>query len=81
MANHFRQTAQRLREIASTASHISADQREDLEYAARTLCRLEQLKHDFIASAVGEGDDVEADRLTLELVSVLGLHMDGEHGS
>jgi hypothetical protein len=73
MANHFRETAERLREIAATAAHISSDQQADLLHAASTLCRLEQLKRDLIAS--DHSDEGESDRLCAELMSLLGIHV------
>jgi len=72
MAN-FRETAQRLREIAETAAHLSADQKADLETAATTLCRLDQIKRDFVASAAG--DDAASDHVALEIISLLGLQV------
>jgi len=72
MANHFRQTAERLREINATATHLSADQQADLEIAAKILCRLEQLKRDLISSPAD--DDSASDRMTAELMALLGLH-------
>jgi len=73
MANHFRETAERLREIAATAAHISSDQQADLLQAASTLCRLEQLKRNLLSSAMA--DDSEEDLLAAELMSLLGLHV------
>jgi len=72
MANHFRKTAERLREISATAAHLSADQQADLEIAAKILCRLEQLKRDLISSPAD--DDSASDRLAAEFMSLLGLH-------
>lgn len=72
MANHFRETAERLREIADTAAHLSSDQQADLRRAAQTLCRLEQLKRDLIAS--DHNDEAESDRLSVELMALLGIH-------
>jgi hypothetical protein len=82
MANHFLQTAQRLREI-STAAHMSVGQRADLEVAVKIMCRLEQLKRDLIASASvlddtgldDSGGGGGADRVVTELMSLLGLHV------
>jgi len=74
MANHYRQTAESLRQIAEAPDVpcLTAAQREDLRRAASILCRLEQLKHDLIATA---GTDEEgADGLSAELISLLGLH-------
>lgn len=73
MANHFRDNAERLREIAAVAAHLSADQRETLESVATVLCRLEQLKRDLLSSALA--DDSEEDLLAAELMSLLGLHV------
>lgn len=69
---HFRQIAERVREVAASASHVSADQRADLEHAAKILCRLEQFKRDLLASDYN--DEVEGDRLTAELMALLGIH-------
>ena len=72
MANHFRQTAQALREAAECKAPLTAEQQEDLRHAADILCRMEQLKRDLIASdPTNEG---ESDRLTAELMSLLGIH-------
>lgn len=48
-------------------------QREDLRHAASILCRLEQLKRDLIAS--DHNDEAESDRLSRELMSLLGIHV------
>jgi U3 small nucleolar ribonucleoprotein component len=77
MANHFRQTAEQLRQMASvkrpSGVEITAAEREALESAAKTLCRLEQLKHDMIAS--DPEDEAASDRLCDELMAVLGVHL------
>ena len=73
MANHFRDDAESLRKIASATAHLSAEQLEALEGAAKTLCRLEQLKRDLLSSAMA--DDSEEDLLAAELMSLLGLHV------
>ena len=70
--NHFRQIAERVQEVAASASHVSADQRADLEHAAKILCRLEQLKRDLLSSDYN--DDTESDRLAAELMALLGIH-------
>ena len=44
-----------------------------LLHAASTLCRLEQLKRDLIAS--DHSDEGESDRLCAELMSLLGIHV------
>jgi len=75
MVNHFSETAQRLREIAATAAHISNEHKMDLRSAANTLTRLEQLKHDLLLCKMDT--DCEAERLALELLSLLGI----QHGS
>jgi len=71
MANHFRENAEQLRKIAETAD-LSADEKETLESAAKTLCRLEQMKRDLI----GSDHDCEStsDRLAADLMSLLGIH-------
>jgi hypothetical protein len=73
MANHCRETAERLREIAATVDQLSGDQKADLHHAAQILCRLEQLKRDLIAS--DHNDEGESDRLCAELLSLLGIHV------
>lgn len=72
MANHFRQTAQSLREAAGAKDALSPQQRDDLNHAADILCRLEQLKRDLIAS--DPEDEGESNRLSAEFMSLLGLH-------
>ena len=75
MANYFRQTAETLREIAEssdTLCRLTLSQREDLKRAALVLCRLEQIKRDLIAS--DSGDDAASERLSLDLIAMLGLH-------
>lgn len=75
MANHFRETAEKLRRMAAVPrppTAMSEDERQTCEHAAQILCRLEQLKRDLIAS--DPDDEGESDRLTAELVSLLGLH-------
>lgn len=72
MANHFRETAERLRELADSIAPVSAEQQEDLRSAADTLCRLDKLKRDLVASA--SADDQEEDLLAAELMALLGLH-------
>lgn len=73
MANHFRDTAATLRQIAeATDNHLTDGEREELRRAASTLCRLEQLKRDLIAS--DHNDEAESDRLSNELMALLGIH-------
>jgi len=75
MANHHRQTAESLRQIAEASNSprcLTDAQREDLRRAASVLCRLEQLKHDLVATAGTEEEG--ADSLSAELISLLGLH-------
>lgn len=71
MANHFRETAESLREVAENAARVSPVQRQDLKHAADVLCRLEKLKRDLLATA--SADDSEEDLLAVELMSLLGL--------
>jgi hypothetical protein len=82
MANHFRETAEKLRQMAAAPRPPGAmddSERQVLEHAAQVLCRLEQLKHDLIATApvldnTSEDDNGVSDRLVAELLSLLGLH-------
>jgi len=82
MANHFRDTAEKLRQMAAVPrppGALTDSERQTLEYAAQVLCRLEQLKHDLIATApsldnTGGEDNGVSDRLVAELLSLLGLH-------
>lgn len=74
MANHFRDTAASLRQIAESKDNRLTDgEREDVRRAASTLCRLEQLKRDLIAS--DHEDEAESDRLSRELMALLGIHV------
>lgn len=72
MANHFRENAERLREIAASAAHISADQKETLETAARALVRLSMLRNDLLVTAINDYDG--GDNLAADLMSLLDLH-------
>ena len=74
MANHFRETAGNLRSMTSAPRllfEMTATERETLVRAAAVFCRLEQLKRDILAS--DPADEDEAERLSLELLSLLGL--------
>lgn len=72
MANHFRETAERLREIAASAAPLSADQQETLEVAARAMLRLSLLRNDLIVTAINDSDG--GDNLAADLMSLLDLH-------
>ena len=72
MANHFRENAERLREIAASAAHISADQKETLETAARAMLRLSMLRNDLLVTAIT--DSAGGDNLAADLMSLLDLH-------
>lgn len=72
MANHFRQTAETLREIADRPAALLDADRAVIRHAADVLCRLEQLKRDLISS--DHNDEAESDRLSNELLSLLGIH-------
>jgi len=78
MANHFRQTAERLRQMANCPrppGALTDDERKTLHEAAQVLCRLEQLKHDLITTASTSDDENDpSDRVAAELMSLLGLH-------
>ena len=54
------------------ANAMSEDERQTCEHAAQSLCHLERLKRDLVAS--DPDDEGESERLTAELVSLLGLH-------
>lgn len=71
MANHFRETAQSLRDAAE-AAQPTAEQRENMRHAADVLCKLEQLKRDLISSE--PDDEAESDRLCAEFMNLLALH-------
>lgn len=72
MANHFRETAERLREIAASAAHLSAEQQETLEVAARAMLRLSLLRNDLLVTAINDSDG--GDNLAADLMSLLDLH-------
>jgi len=76
VANHFRQTAETLRELADApnarlAKGVTEAERQALRRAADLLCRLEKLKRDLVSSAVTED---EADSVSADLLALLGLH-------
>jgi len=72
MANHFRQTAESLRNIAENLRAPTDVERASLKHAADILCRLERLKHDLISmTAAGDAD---TDNLAAELISLLGIN-------
>lgn len=70
MANHFRETADKLREAAE-ADRPTQEQREAMTEAARVLCRLDQIKRDLIASSSSDVD--QSDHVANELVNLLGI--------
>lgn len=72
MANHFRETAERLREIAASADQLSVAQQETLEVAARAMLRLSLLRNDLIVTSLNDSDG--ADNLAADLMSLLDLH-------
>lgn len=72
MANHFRETAERLREIAASAGYLSAAQQETLEVAARAMLRLSLLRNDLIVTSLNDSDG--GDNLAADLMSLLDLH-------